>query len=47
MNESEVEFGKILRMFKLKDNIFFYFKIFKEITFNENFQGFIVNQNSN
>ena len=47
MKESEVEFGTILKILRMKDNIFFIFKIFREITFDDHVHAFIVNQNSN
>ena len=47
IKESEVEFGRILKILKVKDNILLHFKIFREITFDDHFHAFIVNLNCN
>ena len=45
MQESEIEFGQILEIIHVNENIFFYFQTYKEITFSDHVHAYIVKRN--
>lgn len=46
IGNSEIEFGKIENIICVDNEIYFYFEIFEEITFDDHFQAYVVNTNS-
>ena len=47
MENSEKEFGEILKIINVKDELFFHVKIFEEITFDEHYHAYIVHPKGN
>ena len=47
MVNSEKEFGEILKIINVKDELFFHMKIFEEITFDEHYHANIVHPKGN
>ena len=47
MKKSEIEFGEIIKIVKVNDDIYFHMKVFKEITFDNYWHAFIVHQENN
>ena len=47
MENSEKEFGEILNIINIKDDLFFYVNIFEEITFDEHYHAYIVHPKGN
>lgn len=45
MEKSEIEFGKIMDIVYMNDEIYFYINSFEEITFDDHLHAYIINDN--
>lgn len=47
IKETEIEFGKIIKIFEINDSVYFHLKLYDEITFDEHSHAYIVCETSN